>query len=91
MTVDEYRQLISDFLRDQISAEEFEQTYLDQLLSEPGGMDHVVYEILQKLFEAVDAYWKDASPDEETAFIISEESLRKDARNALDRLNEVLV
>ena len=90
MTGDQYRSMIAAFVAGTLSAGRFEQQFLQAFKTEPTGMDEALFRILDELFGAVDAYSPDCRPDEETAFLISEESLRREAAHALERLNQLL-
>lgn len=90
MSPNEYRNLIQAFVDEAIPAKEFEARYLAAFKSEPGGMSPQLYSVLEKLFEDVDAYWEDCPPGQETAFIISEQRLRQEAKKALELLNHFL-
>jgi hypothetical protein len=88
---EKYHGLISDFLAGRISASEFETRYLDEFKNEPGGvMSDVLYLILEDMFENVDRYWHECTPDQETDFEISEPTLRKYAQEALQYLKDYL-
>ncbi|ABY36407.1 MULTISPECIES: colicin immunity domain-containing protein [Chloroflexus] len=89
MTLTEYKRLIEAFLTHEISAAEFEERYMAAFLAEPGGMDKELFLILDALFAAVDCYWPGCAPGEETPFEISEEQLRREARDALARLEQL--
>ncbi len=88
MTPTDYQKLIQAFLDRQLPVEEFESRYLAAVKAEPGGMDPVLYEIVEDLFGAVDTYSPECSSGEETPVVISEASLRREAREALDRLEQ---
>ncbi|MEI2354918.1 colicin immunity domain-containing protein [Mesobacillus zeae] len=45
---------------------------------------------LKRSFEAVDCYWHECLPGQETAFEISEQQLRKEVNEALVKLNSLL-
>lgn len=89
MPLAEYEALIRTFLNHELTPEEFEQRYLAAFKAEPGGMDQARYQILETLFESVDAYWAECQPGQETAFEISEVQLRHDAAQALARIEQL--
>jgi hypothetical protein len=89
MPLTEYEALIRSFLNHELSPDLFEQRYLAAFKAEPGGMDEALYQILETLFESVDAYWPECQPGEETAFQISEAQLRRDAAQTLSRLEQL--
>jgi self-protective colicin-like immunity protein len=82
--------MISAYLTGLLSVDAFEREFLRAFKAEPAGMDDELFHILDKLFGAVDAYWSECKPGEETAFRISEDSLRREAEEALERLNRYL-
>jgi hypothetical protein len=84
-----YKALVRAFLDEQIPVEEFEARYLSAFKSETEVMDEPVYRILDTLFSAVDAYWIECMPGEETAFLISEDQLRREAAKALAELERL--
>ncbi|WP_100404299.1 colicin immunity domain-containing protein [Bacillus solitudinis] len=85
-----YKRLIEDFLNEVISVEDFEHNYLSTFKKETERMDNTLFHILNGVFEAVDCYWRECLPGQETAFEISEQQLRKEVREALINLNNVL-
>ncbi|HEX6289923.1 MAG TPA: colicin immunity domain-containing protein [Herpetosiphonaceae bacterium] len=85
----EYKLLIHAFIERQISVEEFERQFLNAFKSESEGMDMQLFCILDALFGAVDSYWHECLPGQETAFMISEEQLRREAAKALLLINEL--
>jgi hypothetical protein len=86
MQIEKYKRMIEAFLRNEISAQEFEAQYIDTFLAESRDMNDSLFQILDTLFWAVDSYSPDCIPGQETAFIISEKRLREEAREALARL-----
>jgi hypothetical protein len=54
---------------------------------EPGGMEKPVFDILENLFEDVEAYSPMWSVEDESPYRITEESLRREARTALQDLD----
>jgi hypothetical protein len=90
MTAEQYRAMISSFVGGHMPADRFEREFLEAFLDEPADMDDELFRILDELFGAVDAYWPECGPGEETAFVISEDTLRHQAEGALERLNRYL-
>ena len=89
MTTKEYKALIGEFLNKILSAREFQARYMAAFSAETGSMDASLFWILEALFEEVDAYSPRILPGQETAFLISEEQLRHEARKALARLEHL--
>ncbi len=90
MTGHYYLALIDRFLGGSITVEEFEKTFLTSFKAEPASLDNELYEILDKLFGAVDSYWHECELGSETAFEISEVTLREEAADALAQLEQHL-
>jgi hypothetical protein len=82
----DYYAMIRAFVDGGLPVEEFERRYLAAFKAEPGGMDPAAFAILDRLFGAVDAYWSEVTPEQETPFLISEDRLREYARVALEQL-----
>jgi hypothetical protein len=81
-----YEPLIEGFVRGRIPVREFQERYVDAWLAEPGGKGERLYDILQDLFGAAETYWPEATPETESWYRTSEETLRKDAAATLERL-----
>ncbi len=62
MTVDEYKRLIKGFLHDEMSAPEFEVRYLSAMKAEQNDLGREAFDILQDVFEDVDAYTHEWPP-----------------------------
>lgn len=90
MTANYYQTLINHFLSSSITVEEFEKTFLTSFKAEPASLDSKLFEILDKLFGAVDSYWHECKPGSETAFEISEVALRQEAAYALTQIEQYL-
>ncbi|MDM8528268.1 colicin immunity domain-containing protein [Anaerolineales bacterium HSG24] len=88
MTLNDYESMLRAFLDKTLSVEEFETKYLVAVKKETGKMNPQLYDILQELFWAVDSYWPDCSPDEETPFIISLDTLRQAVEKTLLQLDQ---
>jgi len=82
---EKYAVLIERFVSGEISASEFEVSYLDAFKNEDFGFDQDVYEILNFLFSDVDAYCSD--PDLRDNDDLDEEQLLNSAKKALIELN----
>ncbi|TDL92738.1 hypothetical protein E2R55_06905 [Vibrio vulnificus] len=88
MLADKYKRLMKDFINEVITVEEFEREYLITIKEETERMGSPLFEILNGVFEAVDCYWHECLPGQETAFEISEQRLRKEVNEALILLNK---
>ena len=80
-----YYSLIDKFLKFEISASFFENQYLKMFKNQVDPLPDKEYTILNSLFCDVDAYCDD--PDLRDEGDIDEESLRKSARLALEKMN----
>ncbi len=89
MTTIEYQQLIQAFVNQTLTVQSFETHYLEAFKSQPQGMHPRLFAILDQLFADVDAYSASCLPGEESAFCISESSLRQRASDALKQLDAV--
>jgi Bacterial self-protective colicin-like immunity len=85
-----YKKLMKDFIDEVITVEDFESEYLKTFKNDTEGMDNTLFEILNGVFAAVDCYWHECLPGQETAFEISEQQLRKEVCEALVKLNSLL-
>lgn len=85
-----YKRLMEDFINKVITVEEFERDYLKTFKNETERMGSLLFEILNGVFEAVDCYWYECLPGQETVFEISELQLRREVNEALVKLNKVL-
>jgi hypothetical protein len=85
-----YKKLMEDFINEVITVEDFESDYLNTFKNETERMDNTLFEILNGVFEAVDCYWHECLPGQETAFEISEQQLRIEVSKALVKLNSLL-
>ncbi|NMH74576.1 hypothetical protein HF078_15930 [Bacillus sp. RO2] len=90
MFANKYKKLMKDFIDEVITVEDFERDYLKTLKNETERIDYTLFEILNRVFEAVDCYWHECLPGQETAFEISEQQLRKEVRDALVKMNSLL-
>jgi hypothetical protein len=89
MVVYKYKKLMECFINEDITIEEFERNYLKTFKNETERIGSPLFEILNGVFEAVDRYWHECLPGEETAFEISEEQLRKEVHEALVKLSNL--
>ncbi|KPB06695.1 hypothetical protein AAV98_00140 [Bacillus sp. CHD6a] len=78
---------MKDFIVEVITVEDFERDYLKTFKNETERMDYTLFDILNGVFEAVDCYWHECLPGQETAFEISEQQLRKEVCEALVKIN----
>lgn len=86
-----YKAMVQDFLNGEFSAEEFARHYLGCFANEPGNkMGRSLFNILQDLFEDVDAYSPMWLPEDECPFRITEKTLRREAEDALAKLEQYL-
>jgi hypothetical protein len=85
-----YKRLMEDFINEVIPVEDFERDYLNTFKNETGRMNEKLFEILNGVFEAVDCYWHECLPGQETAFEISEQQLKKEVSEALVKLKSLL-
>lgn len=86
-----YYSLIKDFIEGAISVEYFVSQYTASLKSEVDTtLDERVFSILEDLFEDIDAYSPFVLPENETSLLISEKTLRDEARDALQKLEKFL-
>jgi hypothetical protein len=81
---------MEDFINEVITVEDFESEYLITFKNETESMGDTLFEILNGVFEAVDCYWHECLPGQETAFEISEQQLRKEVSETLVKLNSLL-
>jgi hypothetical protein len=84
-----YKKLMEDFINEVIPVKDFERQYLKIFKNETVRMNDTLFEILNGVFEAVDCYWHECQPGQETAFEISEQQLRKEVNEAIVKLNKV--
>lgn len=90
MFIYKYKALMEGFINMDISVEDFERDYLYSFKNETEIMEDTIFEVLNTVFEAVDCYWCECLPGQETAFEISEQQLRKEVSNALVKLSVLL-
>jgi len=91
MQTDEYYFLIKGFVQNTISVETFISNYISLMRSEVEPIfDEKIFAILEDLFEDIDAYSPMVLPENETQLLISENTLREEARVAVKELEKVL-
>lgn len=90
MLEDKYKDLMMKFLKDKLSADEFQTVYMKKFIEWDDRMTEAQFEILNAVFEATDCYWHECFPEQETTFEISEQQLRKEVMEALSKLNQLM-
>ena len=91
MQTEEYYFLIKGFVQKTISVETFISNYISLMRSEVEPIfDEKIFAILEDLFEDIDAYSPMVLPENETQLLISENTLREEARVAVKELEKVL-
>lgn len=84
---DDYSNLISRFLRKEISVQEFEKIYLAKFKGETRDMSEYEFEALDWLFAKVDCYTDIQSLiDQKPEWHINEDQLRESAAKVLEEL-----
>ena len=84
MKPDEYQALIKSFLDGELTAEEFALRYDAAFLKDPGDyIDRPLFNILEDLWEDVDAYSPMWTLEEEGPTQITEKTLRREAMQAI--------
>ncbi|KAA3646666.1 MAG: hypothetical protein DWQ07_10690 [Chloroflexi bacterium] len=86
MTGNNYIELIRKFIDKKMSTVEFKRTFFQTFKNEPKGMEKEQFLILDRFFVALDAYWEGWEEDQENPWGITEDTLRKEAQDTLDRL-----
>lgn len=81
---------MEDFLDNVITVDQFEECYLTTFKEETAPINGQLFNILNAVFEAVDCYWHECLPGQETPFEISEQQLRKEVAEALVQLKELV-
>lgn len=84
--MENYITLLKDFVVGKISADEFEQQFLQLFKGDSKLLPGREFEILDKLFSDVDAYCSDSELIEDPRFDIGEAELRASAQEALEEL-----
>lgn len=86
-TITECKELIRAFLNEELTAEVFAEKYDKAFRFEWEEMDKALFDILQDLWEDVEAYSPLWLPEDIAPFNITEETLRKEAAHTLAELN----
>ena len=92
MKLIDYKILLQNYLAQTISTEQFETEYLDSFKNESGGMDKHLFDILEDLFEDIDAYspmWT-LQDEKDVPYRITEPTLRKEVATALQKLEDYI-
>ena len=87
----DYGLLLHGFLAGALSAEDFQRTYLDRFKNDSSVLDDALFEILDELFGAVDAFCADPALLAELrgakpGFYLDEKALRAKVAQASQRL-----
>ena len=91
MKPSEYRTLIKAFLDGMLTTDEFMLCYDRAFMEDPGQyMDRPLFNILENLWEDMDAYSPLWTPEQIGPFAITEETLRQEAAQALMEFEEYL-
>lgn len=86
-----YRTMVQEFVEGTISAEEFALAYDRAFLKDPGDdFDRPLFNILENLWEDVEAYSPMWTPEEEDPFKITARTLRREAIQTLTELDQYL-
>ena len=86
-TAAEYRNLSERFLREELSAEQFQAMFLEGFKHETRQLDEPLFFLLDELFGDVDCYT--SNPEllaEEKDFYVDEHALRDKVRQALGQM-----
>lgn len=89
MLLDICKQLITDFLDNKITADEFQDQYIKTFKESNEKLNSELFLILNDIFESADCYWHECFPGQETSFEISEQALRKEVKIGLTKLREL--
>lgn len=90
MIVNKFVELMDNFIERRMSANDFQAQYLKMFKESDARLDSTLFGILNDVFEAVDCYWHECPPGQETAFEISEQQLRTEINESLVKLSKVL-
>jgi hypothetical protein len=90
MIANDYKEIIQNYLDGLLSAEEFSKQFDSMFLSEKKDMDTELFEILEDLFEDVMAYDPLCKPEDEKVYMITGNSLRLEAIDAINKLLKYL-
>ena len=84
--MEKYIKLLQSFADSKISADQFEQQFLQMFKSDNNLQPGREFQILDKLFSDVDAYCSDPDLIEDPRFDIGEVQLQVSAQETLDKL-----
>ncbi|HLO50374.1 MAG TPA: colicin immunity domain-containing protein [Kamptonema sp.] len=84
--MDKYIKLLQEFVGSNISADEFEQRFIQLFKNDNNLQPGREFKILDKLFADVDAYCSDPDLIEDPRFDIGEAQLQVSAEKTLDKL-----
>ena len=90
MTLEECRQLLEDFLDQKLTAETLTSNYITLYKQTQWIENHEHFLIMDYVFALLDMYWPEATPDTETPFFVSEETLRREAEKIFEKINQLL-
>jgi hypothetical protein len=92
MKASEYKNMILSFLAGSISAIDFVRQYQSAFFAEASKMDRQFFDILENLWEDVEAFSPEWSKSDEEQFPwrITEPTLRQEADEALAELNQYM-
>ncbi|MGI2326751.1 colicin immunity domain-containing protein [Planococcus sp. YIM B11945] len=85
-----YRDIMEKFIEGKLSADDFQTLYLKIFVEWDDRLNVEEFEILNGVFIAADCYWHECFSGQETAYVISEEQLRKEVNEALEKLNVLM-
>ena len=88
-SLQQYSYLLQQYLTKKISAKEFETKYLKMFKYDDTFRTGKEFQILDRLFNDVDAYCDDPALIEDTRFDINESELRKRAERAYSNLKNI--
>lgn len=89
MLLERCKKLITDFLDNKITADEFQDQYIKTFKKSNEDLSNELFLILNDIFESADCYWHEYLPSQETSFEISEQELRKEVKIGLTKLREI--
>lgn len=89
MRVEGYMSMIEAFLSHELAPQDFERRFYEAFSEETPEMPYPVFQILQDLFEDLDAYTPEWPPKPGLIYVISEDDLRKEALTALADLKHL--
>ena len=90
MLLSEYASLLRQFLDGNIPPEIFARTYDKEFLSEKEILHKELFDILEDFWEDIDAYSPLWEPEDICSYRITEETLRTEAVDALQKIMKYL-